>query len=122
MKVRTSVHSGASWYSVQDADSLAKIAQAFYGPSATADDVIRIYQTNKTAIGIDPCALQTGQALWIPDRPSPAPIPTPIPPKPKPPKPPKPKPPMPGACTERWGNGVCLYKECPYPPFQLPCD
>lgn len=27
-----------------------------------------------------------------------------------------------GACQEYWGNGVCLFKKCPYPPFDFPCD
>jgi len=27
-----------------------------------------------------------------------------------------------GACHKVFNNaGKCLYKECPYPPFQLPC-
>jgi len=29
---------------------------------------------------------------------------------------------IPGECTEYWGNGNCLFKTCPYPPYNLPCD
>lgn len=30
--------------------------------------------------------------------------------------------PQPGACHKVFDSvGTCLYKECPYPPFQQPC-
>ena len=39
------------------------VHQALQGPGATAEDVIRIWQTNKTAIDVDLCSLQANQAL-----------------------------------------------------------
>lgn len=125
MKVQTCIKAGDSVYQIREGDTLIKIAQAYYGANAKADDVIRIYTANKTTIGADPCSLQVGTGLLIPDWP-PVPVPpqpTPVPPKPKPhPKPqPTPDPGPVGACQEFWGNGVCLYKQCPYPPFTMDC-
>lgn len=133
MKLKTNIHSGVVWYKVQENDNLGMIAQAAYGMNATPQDTLGIYQANAGTIGIDPCKLPVGASLLIPDKtaaqpspqpyyppyqpPFPGPIPTPKPPKPKPIKPA----PV-GACTENWGNGVCLFKTCPYPPFTLPCD
>jgi hypothetical protein len=117
MKLRTDLKSGASYYQVKEGDSLAKIAEASYA-NTQPSDTVRLYSANQTAIGVDPCVLPVGVTLLIPDRPvAPAPQPyyPPIPPTPKPSKN------MPGACSEFWGNGKCLYKVCPYPPFQMPC-
>jgi nucleoid-associated protein YgaU len=67
MKVRTDAKSGAACYTVQNGDSLGTIAQKFYGPSATYDDVQKIYYSNMTVIGPNPNYLYPGQQLYIPD-------------------------------------------------------
>jgi hypothetical protein len=122
MKIRTELKSGAFWYKVQDGDTLEKIAISAYGPNILPEDVVRIYSTNMTTIGTDPCTLKTGASLFIPSQPTPQPAPVPNPPNPPVPVPPTPDPqPMPGECQEFWGNGVCLYKTCPYPPFTMDC-
>ncbi len=124
MKVRTDLKSGDNSYTVQEGDTLTKIAQQFYGANATPEQVSLLYGVNDLVIGVDPCQLAPGEVLRIPTYAAPTPIsPVPIPPiPPVPPTPhPKPKPPMVGACKEFWGNGQCLYKVCPYPPFEMPC-
>jgi len=123
MHIRTAIRAGVSTYQIQSNDTITTIAENLYGVF-NADDVIQLYSANKQVIGVDPCHLPAGEFLYIPSPPPPAPIPpSPMPPGPMPP------PPYPhhkdkqlvGACKQIWGNGVCLYKECPYPPFQLPC-
>ncbi len=123
MKLKTDLKAGALILISQPGDTLASLARKAYGNDANPDDMIRIYEANKLVIGMDPCNVLAGAQIFAPDRPLP---PQPIPPTPFPPVPPTPKPtphkkPMPGECQEFWGNGVCLYKTCPYPPFQMPC-
>jgi len=67
MKVRTNTKSGAACYTVQSGDSLGTIAQRFYGPSATYNDVERIYYSNMATIGSNPNNIYPGQRLYIPD-------------------------------------------------------
>lgn len=66
MKVRTNTKSGAACYTVQSGDSLGTIAQRFYGPSATNNDVERIYYSNMATIGPNPNLIVPGQRLYIP--------------------------------------------------------
>jgi len=121
MIVRTNLKSGDNSYTVQEGDTLSKIAQQFYGTNVTPEQVSLLYGVNDNVIGIDPCQLTAGEILRIPTYTPSQPIqPLPIPPVPPAPHP-KPQPPMPGACKEFWGNGKCLYKICPYPPFEMPC-
>ena len=67
MKVRTDTKSGAACYVVQTGDSLGTIAQKFYGPSATYNDVQKIYYSNMTTIGANPNYIYAGQKLYIPN-------------------------------------------------------
>ncbi len=67
MKVRTDTKSGAACYVVQNGDSLGTIAQKFYGPSATYNDVQKIYYSNMTIIGPNQNNIFPGQKLYIPD-------------------------------------------------------
>ncbi|MEI7990006.1 MAG: LysM peptidoglycan-binding domain-containing protein [Chloroflexota bacterium] len=121
MKTKTSLQSGLSYYTIQTGDTLTKIAKAFYGPNVDASNVIGIYNINQSTIGSNPCHLPAGQVLAIPGGAVPVPQPQPYPPPPPPPPPDPVNPPLPGACQEFWGNGECLYKTCPYPPFTMPC-
>lgn len=121
MKTRTNLKAGMNAYQVQEGDTLATVAEKLYGPGLTADNVISLYAYNEPTIGVDPCNLPPGAMIYAPQPPQPTPVP-PVPPTPPTPVPPKPHShKMVGQCTEYWGNGVCLYKECPYPPFQMPC-
>ncbi len=107
MKIRTHIRSGDSWYTVQAGDSLSSIAQLFYGSNTGWD---QIYNTNLNVIGSNPNLIRPGMTLLIPNG-------SPIPPPPPPPSPSN----LVGECQEYWGNGECLYKTCPYPPFNMPC-
>jgi nucleoid-associated protein YgaU len=66
MKVRTNTKSGAACYTVRPGDSLSTIAQQFYGPSATYNDVQKIYFSNMATIGPNPNVIIPGQQLYIP--------------------------------------------------------
>jgi nucleoid-associated protein YgaU len=66
MKVRTDTKSGAACYVVQPGDSLASIAQQFYGPSATYTEVQKIYYSNMATIGASTNNIYPGQQLYIP--------------------------------------------------------
>lgn len=69
---RSSPAAGSQTYTVQAGDTLAKIAQQFYGDSTQWRP---IYDANKDAIGDNPDALKLGMQLTIP--PAPATTPTP---------------------------------------------
>jgi nucleoid-associated protein YgaU len=66
MIVRTDLKSGAACYTVQSGDSLAKIADKFYG-EMTTDNVNKIYYSNQATIGPNPSLIYPGQKLYIPD-------------------------------------------------------
>jgi nucleoid-associated protein YgaU len=66
MYVRTDMKSGAACYTVQSGDSLATIAQKFYG-QMTYDNVNKIYYSNQATIGPNPNVIHAGQKLYIPD-------------------------------------------------------
>lgn len=124
MRIKTNLKAGAKTVTIKPDDTLITLAQKAYGEIISPEDTARIYNANLNIIGVDVCHLPVGQQVFLPDRPlPPQPVPQPYNPVPNPPHPaPVPKPKPLGACTERWGNGVCLYKECPYPPFQMPCN
>jgi nucleoid-associated protein YgaU len=67
MKVRTDTKSGSACYVVQNGDSLGTIAQTFYGPSATFNEVQKIYFSNMATIGPNMNNIFPGQRLYIPD-------------------------------------------------------
>ena len=67
MYVRTDTKAGAACYTVQSGDSLAKIAEKFYGSPATTNNVMKIYYSNQSTIGSDPNRVYAGQKLYIPD-------------------------------------------------------
>lgn len=67
MHVRTDTKAGAACYTVQSGDSLATIAEKFYGSPATMNQVNKIYYSNRTTIGSDPNRIYAGQKLYIPD-------------------------------------------------------
>lgn len=66
MNIRTEIKAGAACYTVQSGDSLAKIAEKFYG-TATTSGVNKIYFSNQTTIGPNPSLIFPGQKLYIPD-------------------------------------------------------
>jgi nucleoid-associated protein YgaU len=55
MLVRTNLKSGDSSYTVQEGDTLIKIARQFYGVNVTPEQVSLLYGVNDNVIGIDPC-------------------------------------------------------------------
>ena len=63
-----SVPAGATLHTVVDGDTLASLADRYYGTKAEAA-WRRIYDANKAAIGADPGRLKTGQKLVIPPKP-----------------------------------------------------
>ncbi len=77
MRVRTHVKSGDSWYTVQSGDNLSSIAQMFYGPSASWNQVMQIYNANRSTIGSNPNVIRAGMVLLIPGG---GPLPPPPPP------------------------------------------
>lgn len=66
MKIKTDLKAGAACYTVQSGDSLSSISQDFYG-NMSAENVNKIYQSNRTTIGADPNTIYPGQKLYIPD-------------------------------------------------------
>lgn len=66
MKIKTDLKAGAACYTVQSGDSLSSISQTFYG-NMSAENVNKIYQSNRTTIGADPNTIYPGQKLYIPD-------------------------------------------------------
>jgi nucleoid-associated protein YgaU len=66
MNIRTNLKAGAACYTVQSGDSLATIAEQFYGTQAAAG-VVAIYESNRTTIGSNPNLIFPGQKLYIPD-------------------------------------------------------
>ncbi len=62
---RENNHPGSQKYTVQSGDSLAAIAQKFYGDSSE-QSWRKIYDANKNVIGSDPNQLQVGMILTIP--------------------------------------------------------
>lgn len=67
MYVRTDAKAGAACYTVKSRDSLAKIAEQFYGSPADINDVMKIYYSNMKTIGSNPSLIFAGQKLYIPD-------------------------------------------------------
>jgi len=65
MKIRTEIKAGATCYTVQKGDSLATIAEDFYG-TATAGGVDKIYYSNQKTIGPNKSLIYPGQKLYIP--------------------------------------------------------
>jgi nucleoid-associated protein YgaU len=61
----TVVEAGGDSYEVQSGDTLATIAQQFYGDGTQWR---RIYDANKDAIGADPDKLKLGMMLKIPPK------------------------------------------------------
>ena len=65
MKTRTHMKSGASCYTVQSGDSLAKISEKYYG-NQSQDNVNKIWYSNYATIGSNPSLIYAGQKLYIP--------------------------------------------------------
>jgi P-type Cu2+ transporter len=63
----SSAEAGGESYEIQPGDTLATIAQQFYGDPTQWR---RIYDANKDAIGADPDKLKVGTKLTIPPKPS----------------------------------------------------
>jgi nucleoid-associated protein YgaU len=67
MKVQTSIHSGTATYTTASGDSLASIAQTFYGSNATYDQVLGIWKANWMKVSNDIYApILPGTVLTIP--------------------------------------------------------
>jgi hypothetical protein len=65
MKIRSNVHAGSGYYTVESGDNLSSIAYEQCG-SASAENVANIYYANQAVIGPDPNLIYAGEELYIP--------------------------------------------------------